>query len=64
MRGCPPFLCSSALLPICMYSLYREAAGGGAERGSVAVQRYGGMKYRDGGGGGAPLPNLLDADSS
>ena len=47
-----------------MYVLiYREAAGG-AERGSVAVQRYGGMKYRDGGGDGAPLPHLLDADSS
>ena len=45
--------------------IYREAAeeggGGGAERGSAAVQKYGGMKYRDAviqrwGRGGAPLP--------
>ena len=55
--------------------IYREAAeeggGGGAERGSAAVQKYGGMKYRDAviqrwGRGGAPLPifssYLLDAE--
>ena len=52
--------------------IYRETAegGGGAERGSAAVQKYGGMKYRDAvtqrwGRGGEPLfPSFLPVFSS
>lgn len=49
MRGCPPFLCSSALSPICRCSYIGRLQNGEVqtERGSAAVQKYGGMKYRD-----------------